>query len=392
MVYSEMIKDRDFIVFSDDWGRHPFSCQHIMKHFLPDNRIIWVNTIGMRRPRFTFYDVKRGVEKILSWISPRQEEQKEGNLTVLSPFMIPYNTISLIRSFNRFSVIGAVRTAMKRFEFKDPILIATLPNAADYLGAFRESLDVYYCVDEFSEWPGVDKNLVREMESILVKNVHFIVAVSDELQRNKKSPRGPTYLLTHGVDLEHFSKASLPHNIPKEVGVMEGIPKPIIGFWGLFDERSDQEILENILIRHSEWSLVIIGKSMVSIERLKKYKNFYYINAVSYSELPRYASYFDTCIVPYVRNTLTDNISPLKLKEYLATGKPIVSTALPETMKYRQWVNIANNEDEFVTKIEESIDKKVDISSQIAAVRNEDWQNKALLFSSYIEDALETVK
>lgn len=387
-----MIKNRDFIVFSDDWGRHPFSCQHIMKHFLTDNRILWVNTIGMRKPRFTLYDVKRGVQKILSWISPGQEKRKEGNLTVLSPFMIPYNTIPLIRSFNRASVVGEVRTAMQRLGFKDPILIATLPNAADYLGAFGESLDVYYCVDEFSEWPGVDKNLVREMENILLKNVHFIVTVSDELQRNKKSPRGPTYLLTHGVDLEHFSRGSLPHNIPKEVGVMERIPKPIVGYFGLFDERSDQEILENILIRHPEWSLVIIGKSMVSTERLKKYKNFHHINAVFYAELPRYASYFDACIIPYVRNTLTDNISPLKLKEYLATGKPIVSTALPETMKYRQWVNIAKNQGEFVTKIEEVIDRGVDASSQITSVRNEDWQNKALLFSSYIESTLKALK
>jgi glycosyltransferase involved in cell wall biosynthesis len=359
-----------------------------MKHFLADNRILWVNTIGMRRPKLNLYDAKRGWGKIISWLSRKKGKLNEKNPTVLSPFMIPYNTPPFIRSFNRFSVIRNVREEMKRLSFKNPIVITTLPNAADYLGAFGESLDVYYCVDEFSEWPGVERLMVKEMEDILITKVHFMVAVSEELKKNKKSPTGPTYLLTHGVDVEHFSNPT-PCNKYARVDIMGGIQKPIIGYFGLFDERSDLNILQNILRRHPEWSLVIIGKSMIDTQTLQRHKNFYHINAVPYSDLPLYASYFNVCIIPYVRNILTNNINPLKLKEYLATGKPVVSTALPEAVKLKDLISIAYDIDEFLICIEKSLIKnKVATDMQIKAVKTEDWYYKAEQLSSWIEDAL----
>src|ERR1039457_1488025 len=175
-----MIRGRDFIVFSDDWGRYPFSCQHIMKRFLPDNRLLWVNTIGMRKPRINLSDIKRSIGKIRSWLTPRENKRSETNLTIISPIMIPYATIPLVRGWNRLSVIRAVRSEMRRLSFNHPIVLTTLPNASDYLNAFDEILDVYYCVDEFSEWPGVEKELVSEMEATLLEKTDFVVAVSDE--------------------------------------------------------------------------------------------------------------------------------------------------------------------------------------------------------------------
>ncbi len=182
-----MIKNRDFIVFSDDWGRHPFSCMHIMKRFLPQNRILWVNTVGMRLPKLSFYDLYRSIEKMGSWFGrSTSREELPANLTVISPVTIPFNNLSSVRRFNRLSVIRAVRKEMIRLRIKEPLFLTTLPTANDYVGAFNEVVDVYYCVDEYSKWPGALKDMLERMESDFIQKVDLIVATSEELKRTNR--------------------------------------------------------------------------------------------------------------------------------------------------------------------------------------------------------------
>ncbi len=383
-----MIKNRDFIVFSDDWGRHPFSCQHIMKHFLNNNnRIIWVNTIGMRKPKLTIYDMVRSVEKLRSWVSSHNGNIQE-NLIILSPFMIPYNNIRFIRTLNRTFVIRNVRNEMEKLSFKSPILITTLPNASDYVGAFEEIMDVYYCVDEFSEWPGVEKDLVKEMEDKLIRKTDLVFVTSDELYRTKKSKSHSTFLLSHGVDYEHFKMCSL-YKV-NNVDFIQNIKTPIIGYYGLFDERVDLEILEYILKIHPEWSIVIIGKVIADIKSLKKYPNLYLLGSISYENLPSYVSYFDVCILPYKVNSLTKNINPLKLREYIATGKPIISSALPEVEKYSHVVDIASGKEAFLKTIELALTDEGNVIERQKTVMDESWSKKAEEMSEYIEVLLKS--
>src|SRR5438093_4120268 len=127
-----MIQGRDFIVFSDDWGRHPFSCQHIMKRFLPHSRVLWVNTIGMRPPSLSSYDLRRSFEKLVQWVGPRSKINGTGaipeNLSLVSPLGIPYNMVSAIRGLNARIGLSAVSRAIKKNNLNSPIVITTLPN------------------------------------------------------------------------------------------------------------------------------------------------------------------------------------------------------------------------------------------------------------------------
>jgi glycosyltransferase involved in cell wall biosynthesis len=356
-----------------------------MKRFLPDNRLLWVNTIGMRKPRINLSDIKRSIGKIRSWLTPRENKRSETNLTIISPIMIPYATIPLVRGWNRLSVIRAVRSEMRRLSFNHPIVLTTLPNASDYLNAFDEILDVYYCVDEFSEWPGVEKELVSEMEATLLEKTDFVVAVSDELLKSKSSPYRNTFLLTHGVDVNHFQSG------PELSGtdqLMPGMNKPIIGFFGLIDERTDRDLLQLIVETRSQWSLAVIGKSVVDLTVLNKYNNFLHINEVKYEDLPKYSSYFDACILPYKINKLTDNINPLKLKEYLATGKPVISTALPEAVKLQPLVNIGTSHREIIEHLDRVLACPHDCSAQIQYLQSESWDSKADIFAKWIEEAI----
>jgi glycosyltransferase involved in cell wall biosynthesis len=379
-----VLTGRDFVVFSDDWGRHPFSCQHIMQHFLPQNRILWVNTIGMRLPRLTAYDVKRAVEKIASWTAKASESGMalpEG-LRVISPVMIPFSTFPLVRVFNRWSVIRSVRAAMLEWDMRAPILLTTQPLASEFVGRLGECATVYYCVDDFANWPDMNiPKLVRAMEEKLLCQADLVVAVSDHLVRTRPARKGETRLLTHGVDVGHFRRARMV------VGnkVFDGSRTfPVIGFFGLLDNRMDWNLVLSLVERHPEWTFVFIGNAQVSLGELTRFGNFRHISAVPYEELPCHAAAFDLAILPYIVDESTAGISPLKLKEYLALDIPVVTTPLPGVMEFREVLYMASGAEEFVAAIEDAlrIGKK---KHQSDWIERETWVTKAETLSGWID-------
>jgi glycosyltransferase involved in cell wall biosynthesis len=379
-----MIKGNDFIIFSDDWARHPFSCQHIMRRFLPENRLLWVQTIGMRRPQLTPYDLWRSIQKIMSFmgIRRRPNEPLPFNLTTLSPFMLPFGN-SLVRASNRRSVIRMVRRVLAELKFRDPILLTTLPNAADYLHAFGERAAIYYCVDDFTRWPGVNERLVIEMEQRLLSGVDLLVCSSDELAAQKRRPGLSTAILSHGVDFEHFAQAGMC-----AAGV-EQFSKPVIGYFGLLGDWVDIELIELIARRFSGGTVLLIGSIVADKSRVFNLPNVESYGPVEYADLPRRVAQMDVLILPYRTRGRGPTITPLKLREYLATGKPVVSTALPEAIRMKPWVRIAETPTEFVSQIEEALTEPLPSSERLQdLLRRESWEAKAEKMAELISEAL----
>ena len=384
-----MIRNRDFVVFSDDWGRHPFSCQHIMRHFLEGNRLLWVHTIGLRTPRLSWYDLKRSIGKVRSWLVPATETEPldlPANLRIVSPVMLPFNSVKSVRDWNRASVVRTVGKAMEELGMRSPILLATLPNASEYSGAFGERLTVYYCVDDFVHWPGMNQpELVRAMEESLLQQADLVVVTSSGLQQTRKDRRGRSFLLPHGVDLRHFCREGLVEPPP----ALRGIQAPIIGFYGLLDERLDLELLRGLLRHRPGWSFVFIGNSLIPLDDLKTHPNFYHIPAVSYHDLPGYAACFNAAIIPYVVDQRTESINPLKLREYLATGKSVVSTRLPEAAALQPAVRVADDVASFARAIEQGLAEPPQVGlSRLASLRGHLWSDRAEQLSAWIEEAL----
>lgn len=379
-----MISGHDFLVFSDDWGRHPFSCQHIMSRFLPGNRILWVNTIGMRNPRLCVYDVKRSFEKICSWVARGEETPPslEENLTVVSPFMTPYQNIGFIRAANRRSVIRSVRAAMNAMGMHAPILMATLPNAADYVGSFDEAAVVYYCVDDFTKWPAIDVELVVEMEEHLLARADLVCASAEELCV-KKARRGTRpMLLPHGVDFDHFCATS---DSPPDL--FTTIPRPVIGFFGAVSPWLDFDLLVTVARSRPEWSFVFIGPVDVDVSMLASLPNVHMLGKVSYAELPEYAAFFSAALIPFLVSDLTVCVNPLKLMEYLACGLPVISTRLPEVEKYADVVYLAADAVDFEDAIDRALSEN---SADMVRLRREtaarfSWGAVAEKLSNQIE-------
>ena len=374
-----------FIVFSDDWGEHPSSSQHIFNHILKDHKVIWVNTIGMRPPRPTSQDLKKAIKKIKKMIHPSPTSKRTMpyapamNLTVLQPPMVPYN-FGPFRKLNRLSVVRSVKNAMERLGIKEPVLVTTVPNACDYVGAFNEKRVVYYCVDDFANWPGHSKEIVQEMENELVKKCDLVVATSKKLYDKFHLQGKRVFLLSHGVDLERFTSSKIP--IHRSIA---SIPVPRIGYVGLIDERLDLELLEDLLKRFPQISFVLVGQNEVDLSHLKRYQNFYHIPPCPYEEVPSVLKGLDVGILPYKVNEFTHTISPLKLKEYLAAGLKVMASPLQEILNWKEYVLIAYSQTDWIEALERLENKAPwHLKDPAPVLEKESWQEKAKMMKGLI--------
>ena len=229
------------------------------------------------------------------------------------------------------SVVKTVKAAARALEFTDPILVVAAPNAADYLGALGERLSVYYCIDDFTQWPGALTRQIAAWEETLLRRCDVVMATAQNLREKKtRGGRVPLYL-SHGVDVEHFAECEGP--VP---GAIAALPKPVIGFFGAISPWVDLDLIAGIAQSRPSWSIVLIGPADVDVERLRALPNVHLLGKVPYSDLPRFAGGFDVGLIPFVINELTVSVNPLKLLEYFACGLPVVSADMPEVRRFRR--------------------------------------------------------
>lgn len=153
----------------------------------------------------------------------------------------------------------------------------------------------------------------------------------------------------------------------------------MIGFYGLIDERIDFKLIEYLAGRHPDWSIVLIGEIVTEPDFAGRIPNVHFLGPKPYEQLPHYSQVFRVAIIPYKITRLTLNISPLKLLEYLAAGKPVVSTDLPECKRYGSIVEIATNREEFERAVKESLlsGRSGLVRKRTNIARRETWNVKA---------------
>lgn len=378
----------EIIVFSDDWDGLPFSCKHILRHFLPDIPLTWVETIGLRSPKFNYYDIRRAIQKVSGWISKTEKKQviRPKNLHVIDPPQIPYNQLGFIRRINTNLITNTVNALYKKQNSnRERILLTTWPFLGDLIGSLNERLSIYYRVDDFSEFPGVRKNLIQQLEHELIEKVDMVVASAENLARVGKKAK----YLPHGVDFQHFSKTE--SEADKHDLRIRNIPGPIIGFFGLLNSWIDFELLAQAATDNPDLSFVFIGPSQLPASALPSATNMHFLGPVSYEELPSYARFFDVALIPFKINPLTISVNPLKLMEYFSLGLPVVSTPLPEVKKHQNLVHIASDPKTFsdaVRKVLNEDDESARLSRKTIAEQH-GWEKKSLALRRWIEEELE---
>src|SRR5436853_318229 len=217
---------------------------------------------------------------------------------------------------------------MQQLGFEDVISWSFLPSSAPVSGTLGESLIVYHCVDEFSAFSGAPVHEIRELERRLLLRSDVVICSSEKLRADKARVNSNAHRVQHGVDLEHFANAfCTATTIPDD---LKGAPGPIIGFWGLIADWVDLPLVRHVADAFSGGTVVLLGNSNTDMKPLDGARNVRVLGRRHYADLPRYAKAFDVALMPFKVNELTLAANPLKVREYLAAGLPVVSTAIPE--------------------------------------------------------------
>jgi glycosyltransferase involved in cell wall biosynthesis len=377
----------DLLVLSQEWDGLPFSCKHLVRHFLPSTTVLWAQILGLRSPGLSSYDLRRAMGKIRGWLMPRRPTVGSTNLHILDPFQVPYIHLPLVRAFNRRSITSAVRKFYRGRPLRPRVVLTTWPFVGDIVGSLGENLSIYYRVDDYSEFPGVRKDFLRRAERELVSKVDLVVASSRKLME-MSSPGKPVMYLPHGVDCDHFCpQATSTGSHP----CIERVPAPRIGFFGLLSAWIDLDLIADMARIHPDWSIVLLGPSQISASALPQMPNIHYLGRVSYEELPGYARHFQAAIIPFKVGRLAEAVNPLKLLEYLSLGLPVVSTPLPEVQRFRDHVLIASGSVHFAEAVAQSLasDSPDSRRKRRNAALAHSWQSRSLELKRWIDDEFE---
>jgi glycosyltransferase involved in cell wall biosynthesis len=344
-----MIEGRDIICFANDWESDPLSKKHVMLRLARKNRILWVNSIGNRNPTASVRDIRRAAQKLLSFFGGLRKV--ETNIHTISPIVIPFHGARIARRINRWLLVVTLRAALWRLGFRRPIVWTFLPSSADVVGHLGEDLVVYHCTDEFSEFTGTARKAILEVERTLIEKADRVIVSAERLYSSKVRYNPFTWLVRHGVDVEHFRRACDPSTVPPDD--IARIPGFVVGFFGLIADWVDLNLIRHAALARPQCSFVLIGKVDTDIGPLSALDNVYLLGQKSYSDLPRYCRRFDVAMLPFAVNELTLNANPLKLREYLAAGLPVIATPIPEVERFRRFVRIARHAPEFTLHLDE---------------------------------------
>ncbi|MGD1277667.1 MAG: glycosyltransferase [Tepidisphaeraceae bacterium] len=366
---------QNIICFARDWFENPTSNNHVMMELARRNRVLWLNSVATRAPSLASgRDIKKIFRKLAGFF--KGVRQVQPNLWVYSPVVIPLPHSRLAAAVNRAILrltLRVLRTVLGMKEFQ---LWTFLPTVADYVGRLGESVSVYYCVDEWSKFSYVDGPKLAAAEQRLCRAVDVVFATSATLTESRGAYNPHTYLARHGVDHELFRTALEPSTpVPPELAALQ---PPVLGFYGTIQDWVDLDLIAHLARRRPQWSIALVGNTHVDISRLSGLANVHFLGPKPHASLPMYCKGLAVGLIPQKINELTIHMNPLKLREYLSAGLPVVSTALPEVAQYAPWAAAADSHEQFEQAVAAAIaDDTPQLRRQRSdAMAGETWQRK----------------
>lgn len=276
------------------------------------------------------------------------------NVTVVVPHLLGDHT----RPDIHFRLQELIEKMFSEESVTDYMFWYYTPMALKFSREFEPRFVIYDCMDELSAFKAASPEL-KTLEQELMTRADVVFAGGQSLFESKKRYHKRTYLFPSSIDRHHFGRT---RSIEKDVPEQEQIPHPRLGFFGVIDERLDIDLLEKVASMRPEWQFVMIGP-VVKIDPLSlpNFPNIHYLGSKSYKELPEYIAGWDIALIPFAHNEATRYISPTKTPEYLAAGKPVVSTPIIDVIRpygNKGLVRIAGTPEEFVKVAEEELVNK----------------------------------
>ena len=326
------LRDRDIVcVGFADWDTELWTNQHhLMSRLARHNRVLFIESLGLRQPQLARRDLTRIVRRLRRGLAP---PRRRDGLHVLSPLVLPFHRYRAVRALNARLLSVLVRRTVRRLGFgADTILWAYVPQAEVLLDVLEPALAIYHCVDDMAVQTGIDTAAFRAAEARFAARAELVLASAPALVQRMQTLSDNVLYAPNVADTQLFATALAPGALDP---ALAALPAPRIVFTGaIVQAKLDFELLIELARARPDWSFALVGPvgpgdPRTDVSHLAAEPNIHLLGPRVYSELPAVLRAADAGLIPYARNVLTQSIFPMKVYEYLAAGRPVVSTPLP---------------------------------------------------------------
>jgi glycosyltransferase involved in cell wall biosynthesis len=355
----------------DWWYHHPHSKNHLLKRYARQNKVLFVNSISMGLPSMGnpdfFLKIRRKLKSYRRWLRKVPE-----GLWVMTPVNLPLYEWRLGRWINRMLLVVQLRAAMLMLRMSRPILWIAIPTAAEMAGRLGEKLMLYQVSDKYdaNEDSALSQQIIRAYDRQLKDAAEAVLYSGRKLFSEATEPH--RFFLQQAVDYDHFAQRK-----PHPAAELDRIPGPILGYFGAMDYIMDVDLMAEVARLRPHWHWVLIGlkSNLVNLSG----PNIHFLGSRPYHDLPRFIERFDVCVLPWrENNTFTSYGSAIKVREYLATGKPVVMAPLYEYLE-TPGLRFYRGTAEFIAQVEDALaeNSPVKAAERQAVVRGGTWDARA---------------
>lgn len=365
----------------EDWWYHNRGHidMQLMRRFARLGTTIYINSIVMQKPKISqgkkfLQKLSRKAKSILTGL-----KKTDAGFWAYSPFSLPAYHLRFGRAVNDLLLRFQISAVAKKLSLHDPIVWVACPAACDVAIQLKKGPLVYQRTDRYEEYPNIDCGIIRKYDRKLKTSADLTLFVNSYLYEQERSECKNALLIDHGVDYAMFATAEGDPYKPEDI---VNIPGPIVGFFGAIDDHtSDIGFIEKVADLLPQMSFVFVGNASSDVSDLKSKRNVRLLGQKPYEQVPHYGKCFDVAIMAWRQNRWIEACNPIKLKEYLALGKPIVSTPFTELQKYRDVVYEAATPEEFAACIRKacSEDGPEATAKRRQKVAQDSWDHKAEL-------------
>jgi glycosyltransferase involved in cell wall biosynthesis len=313
-----------------DWETDLWTNQHhLMSRLARENRVLFVESLGLRRPQLAGRDLARIARRLRRGLAPPRAQD---GLHVLAPLVLPLHRHAAVRALNRALLRAQVRRAARALGIRRPILWAYVPQADALIEALDPELVVYHCVDDIAAQAGVDAASFYAAERRFAARADLVLASAPALAARMRKLSGNVLYAPNVADTALFARALEPDPPDQAVAAL---PRPCIVFTGaIVAKKLDVPLLAALARARPAWSFALVGPvgagdPGTDVSALSTEPNVHLLGTRTYAQLPAVLRAADAGLIPYARNALTEGIFPMKVYEYLAAGLPVVATPLP---------------------------------------------------------------
>ncbi|MCW3033792.1 MAG: glycosyltransferase family 1 protein [Solirubrobacterales bacterium] len=326
-----VLQGRDIVcVGFADWETDLWTNQHhLMARLAAGNRVLFVESLGLRRPQLAGRDLRRIARRLRTGLQPPRPRD---GLHVLSPLVVPLHGNAAAEALNTRLLPALVARAARRLGMHRPILWSYVPQAEVLLEALSPSLVVYHCVDDIAAHERIDTASFRAAETRFAARADLVLASAPELIRRMRELSPNVLAAPNVADTELFAQALEDGPVDPAI---DALAPPRLVFTGAISAiKLDMALLGELARMRPDWSIALVGPvglgdPHTDVAALAGEPNVHLLGKRPYEQLPQVLRGADAGLIPYVRSELTNSIFPMKVYEYLAAGLPVVSTPLP---------------------------------------------------------------